>query len=169
MSAIDQLLQNNARYVRETAVRALPPRPRLEIAVVACMDARIDVYRVLGLARGDAHVIRNAGGVVTEDSIRSLLISQRLLGTREVMVMHHTECGMQTFRDEDLKTEIEREGGVRPPFALGAFSDLGEDVRESMRRITRSPFVAHRGQVRGFVYDVRTGSLEEVVFENPAG
>ena len=169
MSAIDQLLQNNARYVRETAVRALPPRPRLEIAVLACMDARIDVYRVLGLARGDAHVIRNAGGVVTEDSIRSLLISQRLLGTREVMVMHHTECGMQTFRDEDLKTEIEREGGVRPPFALGAFSDLREDVRESMRRIIRSPFVAHRGQVRGFVHDVRTGSLEEVVFENPAG
>ncbi len=169
MSAIDQLLQNNARYVRESAVRALPPRPRLETAVLACMDARIDLYRVLGLAPGDAHVIRNAGGVVTDDAIRSLLISQRLLGTREVMVMHHTECGMQTFRDEDLETEIEREVGVRPPFALGAFSDLREDVRESMRRILGSPFVAHRDQVRGFVHDVRTGSLEEVVLGGPTG
>ncbi len=169
MSATDQLLQNNARYFRESAARARPPRPRLATAVLACMDARIDVYRVLGLAPGDAHVIRNAGGVVTDDAIRSLLISQRLLGTREVLVMHHTECGMQTFRDEDLAAEIEREVGARPPFALGAFSDLQEDVRESMRRILGSPFVAHKDQVRGFVYDVRTGSLEEVALGGPTG
>jgi carbonic anhydrase len=169
MSAIDQLLRNNASYVHDPAVGALPSRPRLEVAVLACMDARIDVHRVLGLAPGEAHVIRNAGGVVTDDVIRSLLISQRLLGTREVMVIHHTECGMQSFRDEELKAEIEKEVGVRPPFALGSFSDLREDVRESIRRILSSPFLAHKDRVRGFIYDVRTGRLEEVTLQGRTG
>ena len=166
MSAIDQLLRNNAGYVHEPAVSALPSRPRLEMAVLTCMDARIDVPPVLGLAPGDAHILRNAGGVVTDDVIRSLLISQRLLGTREVMVIHHTECGMQSFQDEALKAEIEQEVGVRPPFALGSFSDLRQDVRESMLRILSSPFLARKDEVRGFIYDVRTGRLDAVTLQD---
>ena len=166
MSAIDQLLRNNAGYVHEPAVSALPSSPRLEMAVLTCMDARIDVPRVLGLAPGDAHILRNAGGVVTDDVIRSLLISQRLLGTREVMVIHHTECGMQSFQDEELKAEIEQEVGVRPPFALGSFSDLRQDVRESMLRILSSPFLARKDEVRGFIYDVRTGRLDAVTLQD---
>jgi carbonic anhydrase len=126
------------------------------------MDARLDVYGALGLQEGDAHVIRNAGGVVTEDVIRSLLISQRLLGTREVMVIHHTNCGMLTFSDDSLKRQIEADTGLRPPFALEAFPDLEADVRQSIARIEASPFVPHRDQVRGFVYDVGSGQLREV-------
>lgn len=162
MSVIDQLLTHNAGYSASFTAGGLPPVPRLAVAVVACMDARIDVHQVLGLRVGDAHVIRNAGGAVTDDAIRSLVISQRLLGTREIVVMHHTECGMLTFRDDDLKRQIQEETGVRPAFALEAFTDLAEDVRQSIRRILHSPFIPHTDGVRGFVYDVRTGRLEEI-------
>jgi carbonic anhydrase len=126
------------------------------------MDARIDVHRILGLREGEAHILRNAGGVVTEDVIRSLTISQRLLGTREIMLIHHTDCGMLTFRDDDLKDRIQAEIGIRPPFAFEAFSDLEEDVRQSIRRLQASPFLLHKDAIRGFVYDVRTGRLREV-------
>jgi carbonic anhydrase len=162
MAAIDELMHNNATYAQSFHFQDLGAPPRLPLAVVTCMDARIDVHRVLGLAPGDAHVIRNAGGAVTEDVIRSLVISQRLLGTKEVLVMHHTGCGMLTFRDDDLKREIECETGLRPPFALEAFWDLEQDVRQSVRRILQSPFIPHRDQVRGSVYDVRTGRMREV-------
>jgi carbonic anhydrase len=162
MAAIDQLIRNNTTYAQSFQLPDLGASPRLPVAVVACMDARIDVPRVLGLAPGDAHVIRNAGGAVTDDVIRSLVISQRLLGTKEVLVMHHTGCGMLTFRDDDLKREIEDETGLRPPFALEAFRDLEQDVRQSVRRILQSPFIPHRDQVRGSVYDVRSGRLREV-------
>ena len=137
----------------------LPPS---KIAVVTCMDARLDTHRLLGIAEGDAHVIRNAGGVVSDDVIRSLLISQRLLGTHEVMVIHHTGCGMATFRDDELKDAIEEETGLRPSFALEAFRNLGQDVRQSMARIQASPFIPSKDGIRGFVYDVRTGRLAEV-------
>jgi carbonic anhydrase len=126
------------------------------------MDARIDVHRILGLREGEAHILRNAGGVVTEDMIRSLTISQRLLGTREIMLIHHTDCGMLTFRDDDVKDRIQAEIGIRPPFAFEAFSDLEEDVRQSIRRLQASPFLPHKDAIRGFVYDVRTGRLREV-------
>ena len=127
------------------------------------MDARLDVYRVLGLEPGDAHVIRNAGGAVTDDAIRSLVISQRLLGTREIMLIHHTDCGMQTFTDDELKGAIEADTGLRPPFAFEAFGDLEQDVRQSIARIQASPFIPHRDRVRGFVYDCASGRLSEVV------
>src|SRR5438034_3568831 len=136
--------------------------PGKHTAVVACMDARLNPYGVLGLSEGDSHVIRNAGGVVTDDVIRSLAISQRLLGTREIILIHHTDCGMLTFHDDDLKAQIEADTGIRPPFALEAFADPTRDVRQSMARIAASPFVPHKDQVRGFVYDVKSGRLEEV-------
>jgi carbonic anhydrase len=161
MSAIDEALLRNQAYASTYYRRHFPHQPTKRLAVVACMDARIDVYRVLGLEPGDAHVIRNAGGVVTEDVIRSLLISQRLLGTEEILLLHHTGCGMQTFRDDDLKATVERDTGVRPPFALEAFADLEGDVRQSIARLRASLFVADR-HVRGFVYDVETGRLAEV-------
>src|SRR5256885_4038042 len=137
----------------------MPPAKRL--AVVACMDARLDVHKILGLEEGDAHVFRNAGGVVTDDAIRSLTISQRLLGTNEIILIHHTDCGMLTFKDDDLKSKIEEDTGIRPPFSLEAFPELDADVRQSMARIQASPFIAHKN-VRGFVYDVKTGKLNEV-------
>ncbi len=163
MSQADQLLLNNRTYAQGFTKGYLSHRPARPVAIVTCMDARLDVHRALGLEEGDAHVIRNAGGVVTEDVIRSLLISQRLLGTREVMVIHHTNCGMLTFSDDALKRQIEAETGLRPPFALEAFPDLDADVRQSIARIEASPFVPHRDQVRGFVYDVGNGLLREVV------
>ncbi len=126
------------------------------------MDARLDVNKILGLADGDAHVIRNAGGAVTDDAIRSLVISQRLLGTEEIVVLHHTGCGMLTFRDEELKDQIEEETGIRPAFSMEAFSDLAGDVRQSLRRIAQSPFIPKQSSVRGFIYDVKTGRLEEI-------
>jgi carbonic anhydrase len=126
------------------------------------MDARLDVHRILGLEEGDAHVIRNAGGVVTEDAIRSLVISQRLLGTEEIVLIHHTDCGMLTFKDDEVKRQIQQDTGVRPPFALEAFADLEEDVRQSVARIEASPFIPRKSSVRGFVYDVHTGRLNEV-------
>ncbi|HZU14991.1 MAG TPA: carbonic anhydrase [Candidatus Dormibacteraeota bacterium] len=161
MSIVDELLENNRRYARSFAGGDLPAPPAKRLAVIACMDARLDVHRILGLAEGDAHVIRNAGGVISEDAIRSLLISQRLLGTEEIMLIHHTECGMVTFRDDEVRRQVEEETGIRPPFALEAFRDPAEDVRQSIARIQASPFVP-RKNVRGFVYDVRTGLLQEV-------
>lgn len=162
MSATDEFLAANRNYAQsfDKGDKALPPAKR--VAVVACMDARIETGRLLGLEEGDAHVIRNAGGVVTDDVIRSLAISQRLLGTTEIVLIHHTDCGMLTFSDDAVKADIERDTGLRPPFALEAFPDLEDDVRQSIRRIENSPFIPHKDSVRGFVYDVTTGRLNEV-------
>jgi carbonic anhydrase len=162
MSATDEFLAANRNYAQsfDKGDRALPPAK--QVAVVACMDARIETGRLLGLEEGDAHVIRNAGGVVTDDVIRSLAISQRLLGTTEIVLIHHTDCGMLTFSDDAVKADIERDTGVRPPFALEAFPDLEDDVRQSIRRIQNSPFIPHKDSIRGFVYDVTTGRLNEV-------
>jgi carbonic anhydrase len=162
VSITDELLQNNAAYAASFQAGDLPMPPAKQVAVLACMDARINPYGALGLREGDAHVIRNAGGVVTDDAIRSLAISQRLLGTREIILIHHTDCGMLTFQDDDLKAAIEKETGLRPHFALEAFADVAEDVRQSIRRIQASPFVPQKDSVRGFVYDVSTGKLNEV-------
>ena len=162
MSATDDLMANNAGYAESFDKGHLAAAPGLKIAVVTCMDARLDTHKLLGLVEGNAHVIRNAGGVVTDDVIRSLMISQRLLGTREVMVIHHTGCGMATFRDDDLKDAVEDETGIRPSFALEAFRDLEQDVRQSMARIQASPFIPAKDGVRGFVYDCATGRLGEV-------
>ncbi len=162
MSAIDDLLANNASYAESFNKGHLATPPALKLAVVTCMDARLDTHRLLGIAEGDAHVIRNAGGVISDDVIRSLLISQRLLGTREVMVIHHTGCGMATFQDDELKDAIEEETDLRPSFAMEAFRDLEQDVRQSMARIKASPFIPSKDRVRGFVYDVKTGRLAEV-------
>jgi carbonic anhydrase len=162
MSVTDELLQNNAAYAEAFDKGDLPLPPARGVAVVACMDARLNVYGMLGLEEGDAHVIRNAGGVITDDEIRSLAISQRLLGTREIILIHHTDCGMLTFTDDEVKQQIQEDVGIKPEFALEAFSDLEEDVRQSIRRIQSSPFVPHKDSVRGFVYEVETGRLREV-------
>jgi carbonic anhydrase len=162
VSVTDELLENNARYA-ESFSGPLPLPPSRQVAVLACMDARIDVYRVLGLHEGEAHVIRNAGGVVTDDEIRSLAISQRLLGTKEIVLVHHTDCGMLTFSDEDFRASIEQETGLRPPWHSEAFPLIDEDVRASIKRITDSPFIPDKSSVRGFVFDVATGKLDEVV------
>jgi len=162
MSITDELLRNNQDYAASFAGGDLPMPPGKQVAVVACMDARLNVYGLLGLREGDAHVIRNAGGVVSDDVIRSLTISQRLLGTREVILVHHTDCGMLTFKDDAVKADIEAETGLRPPFALEAFADLEQDARQSIARIKASPFVPRTDAVRGFVFDVRTGALQEV-------
>ena len=161
MSVTDELLANNQRYA-ETFSGPLPMPPARGVAVIACMDARLNVYAILGLAEGEAHVIRNAGGVVTDDEIRSLAISQRLLGTREIILIHHTDCGMLTFTDDDFKASIQADCGVKPPWAAEAFRDLDTDVRQSIARIKTSPFVPHTDAVRGFVFDVATGKLNEV-------
>ena len=163
MSAIDDLLANNQAYAGDFSKGSLAIPPAKEIAVVACMDARLETGVLLGLFEGDAHVIRNAGGVVTDDVIRSLTISQRLLGTREVMLIHHTDCGMLTFTDADLKQQILDETGIKPPFSMEAFSDVEADVRQSVTRVKASPFVPHTDRVRGFVYDVTSGKLSEVI------
>jgi carbonic anhydrase len=162
MTVTDDLLRNAQAYAASFDKGQLPMPPARQVAVVACMDARLNPYGLLGLSEGDAHVIRNAGGVVTEDVIRSLTISQRLLGTREIILIHHTDCGMLTFKDDDVKAQIQADTGLRPPFALEAFADVEEDVRQSMARIAASPFVPHKSQVRGFVYDVESGRLREV-------
>jgi carbonic anhydrase len=161
MSVTDELLANNQRYA-ETFSGPLPMPPGRGVAVIACMDARLNVYAILGLAEGEAHVIRNAGGVVTDDEIRSLAISQRLLGTREIILIHHTDCGMLTFTDDDFKASIQADTGIKPPWAAEAFGDLDADVRQSIARIKASPFVPHTAAVRGFVFDVATGKLNEV-------
>ena len=162
MSAIDDALQGNAQYAASFDKGDLPLPPALGLAVVACMDARLNVHGLLGIGEGDAHVIRNAGGVVSDDAIRSLVISQRLLGTREILLIHHTDCGMLTFRDDAVKDGILADTGLRPSFALEAFGDLEDDVRQSMARIQANPFIPHKDQVRGFVYDCATGQLNEV-------
>ncbi|HEV2920548.1 MAG TPA: carbonic anhydrase [Actinomycetota bacterium] len=162
MTVTDELLQHNAEFARSFSRGDLPMPPGKGLAVVACMDARLNVYALLGLEEGQAHVIRNAGGVVTEDVIRSLAISQHLLGTSEIVLVHHTDCGMLTFTDDEVKADIESKTGLRPHFALEAFSDLESDIRQSIARIRHSPFVAHKDKVRGFVYDVRSGALQEV-------
>jgi carbonic anhydrase len=162
MSVTDDLVRNNESYAGSFKKGNLPLPPAKHVAVLACMDARLDVHKILGLEEGDAHVIRNAGGAATDDAIRSLTISQRLLGTTEIILIHHTDCGMLTFKDDGVKGQIEKETGIRPAFALEAFSDLDDDVRQSIARIKASPFVPHKDKIRGFVYDVRTGRLDEV-------
>jgi carbonic anhydrase len=163
MSATDELLQNNDAYAAGFAKADLPTPPGKKLAVIACMDARLNVYGILGLEEGDAHVIRNAGGVVTDDEIRSLAISQRLLGTEEVILIHHTDCGMLTFTDDEFKASIERDTGIKPEWAAEAFPDLEADVRQSIARIKASPFIPRKDSVRGFVYEVETGRLREVM------
>src|ERR1700755_231987 len=159
MSVIDEVVENNERYAAgfDKGDLALPPARKL--AVLACMDARLDVHKILGLEEGDAHVIRNAGGVATDDAIRSLTISQRLLGTTEIILIHHTDCGMLTFKDDAVKAQIEADTGIRPPFALEAFTDLDADVRQCIARIKASPFIPHRDAVSGFVYEIESGRL----------
>jgi carbonic anhydrase len=161
MSVTDDLLANNEAYAAGFS-GPLPMPPANHVAVVACMDARLNVYALLGLAEGEAHVIRNAGGVVTDDEIRSLAISQRLLGTQEIVLIHHTDCGMLTFTDDEFKASILAEVGIKPEWAAEAFDDLDGDVRQSIARIKASPFIPHTDQVRGFVFDVSSGRLREV-------
>jgi carbonic anhydrase len=161
MSVTDDYLDNNARYA-QSFTGPLPLPPSRHVAVVACMDARLSPYAILGLNEGEAHVVRNAGGVVTDDVIRSLAISQRLLGTQEIILIHHTDCGMLTFTDDGFKRDIQDDTGIKPAWAAEAFADLDEDVRQSIARIKASPFVPYKGAVRGFVFDVATGKLGEV-------
>lgn len=161
MSVTDEYLANNADYAK-TFNGPLPLPPSRQVAVIACMDARMNVYGILGLKDGEAHVIRNAGGVVTDDEIRSLAISQRLLGTREIILIHHTDCGMLTFTDDEFKRDIQSETGIKPEWAAESFPDVAEDVRQSLRRIENSAFVTKHTSLRGFVFDVATGKLSEV-------
>ena len=162
MTQIDELLANNETYAGtfDKGELALPPARKM--AIVTCMDARLSPYVMLGLSEGDAHIIRNAGGVVTDDEIRSLAISQRLLGTEEIMLIHHTDCGMLTFTDDDFKAQIQQETGIKPPWAAEAFDDLDDNMRQSIARVKASPFIPHKDKVRGFVYDVESGKLREV-------
>ena len=162
MSVTDELLTGAAEYATRFDSGDLPLPPARRVAVVAYMDARLDPQALLGLSLGDAHVIRNAGGAVTEDVVRSLAISQRLLGTREIVLVHHTDCGMLTFTDDEFRSAVEADTGIRPPWAAEAFADLEADVRQSVARVVASPFIPHRDAVRGFVYDVTTGALREV-------
>jgi carbonic anhydrase len=162
MSITDELVANNEQYAASFEKGDLPLPPAKGLAVVACMDARLDLHRILGLEEGDAHVIRNAGGVVTDDEIRSLAISQRLLGTEEIVLIHHTDCGMLTFTDDGFRGQIQEETGIKPEWAAEAFSDLDTDVRQSVARINASPFIPNKDSIRGFVYEVETGKLREV-------
>jgi len=162
VSTTDELLKNNEAYAQSFDQGGLPMPPAKKIAVVTCMDARLSPYVMLGLNEGDAHVIRNAGGVITDDEIRSLAVSQRLLGTEEIMVIHHTDCGMLTFTDDDFKRQIQEETGMKPQWPVEAFADLDEDVRQSVARIKTNPFIPKKDAVRGFVYEVETGLLREV-------
>jgi carbonic anhydrase len=162
MSTTDELLRNAETYADRFDKGDLPLPPARKVAVLACMDARLNPYGILGLQEGDAHVIRNAGGVVTDDEIRSLAISQRLLGTEEIILIHHTDCGMLTFTDDDFRRSIQEEVGIKPEWAVETFADLDEDVRQSVARIKASPFIPRKDSVRGFVYEVETGRLREV-------
>jgi carbonic anhydrase len=162
MSSTDELLANNERYAAGFDKADLPLPPAKKVAVVTCMDARLSPYVMLGLQEGDAHIIRNAGGVVTDDEIRSLAISQRLLGTEEIIVIHHTDCGMLTFKDDDFKAQIQEDTGIKPTWSAEAFSDLEADVRQTVARIKTSPFIPNKDSIRGFVYEVETGRLREV-------
>ena len=162
MSAVDDYVRNNEEYAR-AYVGGQPSPPAQHVVIVACMDSRMNIYRMLGLNDGEAHVLRNAGGVVTDDMMRSLAISQRLLGTREIMLIHHTDCGMQKTTEDEFKGAIEAETGIRPPWAVESFSDAEHDVRQSISRLKASPFIPHKDAIRGFVFDVDTGRLNEVV------
>ncbi|MDP8930428.1 MAG: carbonic anhydrase [Actinomycetota bacterium] len=168
-SVTDELVRNSESFAASFDRGSPPVTPGGKVAVLACMDARIDVYALLGLRLGEAHVIRNAGGVVSEDAVRSLLISQRLLGTREIMLIHHTDCGMLRFKDDEVKAQIESETGVRPPFALEAFAEVEADVRQSIARIQANPFIPYKERVRGFVYEVESGRLREVLQSSTEG
>ena len=158
----DELLANNVRFVEGYADQELSLRPRRKLAIVACMDSRMDIFQMLGLGHGEAHIIRNAGGVVTDDVIRSLVLSQRSLGTREIILIHHTNCGLQAVSEDDFKAELEAEVGIKPWWALEGFVDPYADVRQSIKRLHHSPFVTHKDHIRGFVYDVTDGKLNEV-------
>jgi carbonic anhydrase len=158
----DELLVNNNAYAETFTASRLPVQPRRRLSIVACMDSRMDIFEILGLAHGEAHVIRNAGGVITDDVIRSLCVSQRFLGTREIILLHHTDCGLQRVDEDRFKGELESETGVKPMWSLESFKDPFVDTQQSMRRLQMSPFVAHKEHVRGFVYDVDTGRLHEV-------
>jgi len=162
MTVIDELLRNNEKYASTFDKVGLSIPPGKHVAVVTCMDARLSPYVMLGLHEGEAHIIRNAGGVITDDEIRSLVISQRLLGTQEIMLIQHTDCGMLTFSDDEVKQQIQDDVGIKPHFALESFSDLDENVRQSIARIKSSPFLPNKENVRGFVYEVETGGLREV-------
>ncbi len=162
---IDALVANNRAFAASLPEQHLDVRPRRRLAIVTCMDSRLDVFAALGLEHGEAHVLRNAGGVITDDVIRSLAVSQRRLGTREVMLIHHTDCGMQTLSDDGFRAELQAATGLAPAFAIESFADLDANVRQSVLRVRRSPFLVHTGQVRGFVYDVDTHALREVPVE----
>ena len=162
MSTTDELMRSAEVYAATFSKGNLPLLPARKVAVLACMDARLNPCGLFGLQEGDAHVIRNAGGVVTDDEIRSLAISQRLLGTEEIILIHHTDCGMLTFTDDDFKRSVQDEVGIKPEWAVEAFTDLDEDVRQSIARIRASPFIPRKESVRGFVYDVETGALREI-------
>jgi carbonic anhydrase len=162
MSVTDDVLRNNESYSKSFTKGDLAMPPSKHLAVLACMDARLDVHKILGLQEGEAHVIRNAGGVATDDAIRSLVISQRLLGTNEIVLIHHTDCGMLTFTDDDVKAKIEKDTGIKPQFALESFNNLEKDVEQSIARIKASPFIPNKTNVRGFIYDVKSGRLNEV-------
>jgi carbonic anhydrase len=165
VDVIDALVANNRAFADSLPARHLDVRPSRRLAIVTCMDSRLDVFAALALRHGEAHVLRNAGGVITDDMIRSLAVSQRRLGTREVMLIHHTDCGMQSLTDDGFRAELQDATGVAPAFAIESFSDLDADVRQSVRRVRRSPFLLHTGQVRGFVYDVDTHGLREVAVD----
>ncbi len=162
MSVIDELVTNNEAFAANLPAKHLDVRPSRQLAIVTCMDSRLDVFAALGLGDGQAHVLRNAGGVITDDVIRSLAISQRRLGTRAVMLIHHTNCGMQTLTDDGFRAELQEATGMAPAFAIESFSDVDADVRQSILRVRRSEFLLHRDSVRGFVYDVDTHRLREV-------
>jgi carbonic anhydrase len=162
LDVIDHLLENNRAYVERSDRGHLDVRPSLQLAIVTCMDSRLDVFAALGLEDGQAHILRNAGGVITDDVIRSLAISQRRLGTKEVALIHHTNCGLQLITDDGFRAELQEATGMAPPFAIESFSDIDADVRQSIARVRHSPFLPHRDRVRGFVYDVDTGALREV-------
>jgi carbonic anhydrase len=165
VDGIDALVANNRAFAASLPAKHLDVRPRRRLAIVTCMDSRLDVFAALGLQHGEAHVLRNAGGVITDDVIRSLAVSQRRLGTRAVMLVHHTDCGMLTLSDDGFRAELQEATGVAPAFAIESFSDLDADVRQSVLRVRRSPFLLHTGEVRGFVYDVDTHALREVPVE----
>jgi carbonic anhydrase len=168
MDVIDELLASNAAFAGSRPAGHLDVRPSRRLAIVTCMDSRLDVFAALGLSGGEAHVLRNAGGVITDDVIRSLAVSQRRLGTREVMLIHHTDCGMQSLTDDGFRAELQEATGVAPAFAIESFSDVDEDVRQSVLRVRRSPFLPHRDVVRGFVYDVDTHRLREIEVQDGA-
>ncbi|HVX33994.1 MAG TPA: carbonic anhydrase [Solirubrobacterales bacterium] len=169
MGVIDELVAHNEDFAARVEKRHLPVQPNRHLAIVTCMDSRLDVFAALGLGGGEAHVLRNAGGVITDDVIRSLALSQRKLGTREVMLIHHDDCGMQTVTDDGFRAELQEATGVAPAFAIESFVDVEADVRQSIERVRRSDFLPYRDSVRGFVYDVDTGALREVVDAKPPG